>query len=628
VANAVSEYSAKQIQALTATQHVRLRPQMYIGSTEQPFHLFREVLDNACDEHLNGNGSNIYIELADDESWVAVTDQGRGIPVDNMADGQPAVNVIFLQAFSGGKFDKTSGYSGASSGLHGIGLTACGVLCERVEVDINKDGYQWSAVYGAGRVIKELTKGAKTNETGTRILIKADPEIFDDIKFAAKAIEIRILDLSFLLPKCHFHFTHKGNTTVYRSNGLGDLLADKFEAHSSGKKNVEKIGEVTYITGNAGKNEVDFAFLFTNAENFHVFSFCNTIRTLDGGTHEAAIKRVFFKLLQAWPDADKYEYTTEELQNGVWFAIHLKLADEAAFTSQTKEKLAYKNSLQVITEALEAPIQLWIKNNPETIKTVFQLAQQRYLARRQSSRLQELASKIQSNLGKKLKRGNIEGLRDCKTTDIARSELFILEGESAAGSATRARNIDTQAILPMQGKVINSFRNAMTSVLANAEIKLLLNTIGCGFGSLGKNGNCDPTLSRYGKILILTDPDPDGAHISSLLISFFLVYLKPLVDSGMVYLIKAPLFSAVKGKERIYAFTKTELDEKINGASGYNITRFKGWGECDPHILKDIAMNEDTRESFLLQVTENTMADAEGLMGGDSRIRKLLIQGD
>jgi DNA gyrase subunit B len=242
------------------------------------------------------------------------------------------------------------------------------------------------------------------------------------------------------------------------------------------------------------------------------------------------------------------------------------------------------------------------------------------LAKKQSSRLQALASKLLPLSNKKLKRGQIEGLRDCQTTDVSKSELFLLEGESAAGSASRARNVNNQAILPLRGKGINVFRNTATKVLSNGEIKLILQALGCGFQS-----NCDLSTIRYGKVMILTDADPDGSHITALLISFFLVYLRPLVEAGMVYIIRGPLYSASKGKERIYAFTREELQEKIGSGAGWNVIRFKGWGECDPPILADIAMNPETRDSYAIRLTAETYAECEALMGGDSQVRKILL---
>lgn len=613
----VNEYNASAIKVLDNNQALRLRPGMFIGSTENPFHLFREVLDNSCDEHLNGFGNNIYIELADDETWISIKDEGRGIPTGKTDEGVPAVHQVFLKLFSGGKFDKSS-YSGASSGLHGVGLSCCGSLTSKTEVEIHREGFRWTSVYGQGNILEPLKKHEASNLHGTKVKLHADPEIFESILFENKAVELRIKDLSYLLPRCKFHYTHKGQVLIYQSKGLPDLLENRIEQYVQSE--CERIGETVSMIGKSGASEVDLAFAFTNAENLHLTTFCNTIRTIDGGTHEIAIRKIFFKVLQSYFDASKYEYSLEELQSGVWIVLHLKLAEEASFTSQTKEKLNFKNSHVIIQEALESQLVTWFKDNLDTVKTVFTLAQQRYLAKRQSSKLQALASKLQPVNGKKLKRGQIEGLKDCQSADVSKSELFILEGQSAAGSASQARTVSTQAILPLRGKVINAFRNSKTSVLSNGEIKLLLQALGCGFSE-----TCDPSLLRYGKILILTDADPDGAHITTLLISFFLVYLRPLVDAGVIYIIRGPLYSASKGKERIYAFNKEELDEKIQNESGWNVIRFKGWGECDPDILADIAMNPDTRESYVIRLTADSMTECESLMGGDSQVRKLLL---
>jgi topoisomerase-4 subunit B len=612
-------YDESNIKVLDDTSALRTRPGMFIGSTENPFHLYREVLDNSCDEHLNGYGNNIYVELAEDESWISVRDEGRGIPVGKTEEGIPAVQAIFLKLFSGGKFNKDS-YSGASSGLHGVGLSACGALTTRCEVEIHREGYQWNVVYGKGKILEPLKKGKESKAHGTKVTLHADPEIFESIVFEAKSVENRIKDLSYLLPKCRFHFTHKGQILIFQSNGLSDLLENRIGTYVESGKTCERIGDVFYMSGKSKESVVDLAFSFTNSDSLHLTTFCNTIRTIDGGTHEIAIRKIFFKVLQSFVEADKFKYSLEELQSGVWIVLHLKLAEEASFTSQTKEKLNFKNSHVIIQEALESQLTSWLKDNLDVVKQVFTLAQRRFLAKAQSSKLQALASQLQPTNNKRLKRGQIEGFDDCQSTDVIKSELFILEGQSAAGSASQARDVTTQAILPLRGKVINAFRNTATSVLGNGEIKLLLQVLGCGFKE-----SCDPTALRYGKILILTDADPDGAHITTLLLSFFLLYLKPLIDAGVVYIIRGPLYSASKGKERIYAFTKEELDEKIQGESGWNVIRFKGWGECDPSILADIAMNPDTRESYTIRLTEESLLQCNSLMGGDSQVRKLLL---
>lgn len=615
-------YDASAIKVLDTNQALRLRPGMFIGSTENPIHLFREVLDNACDEHLNGHGSNIYIHLGDNEEFVSIKDEGRGIPVGMTEDGIPAVQAVFLKLFSGGKFDKTS-YSGASSGLHGVGLSACGSLCTRCEVEIHRDGYRWAVAFGKGQVLDPLKKCEASKAHGTKVTLFADREIFESVIFEARMVEQRIKDLSYLLPKCKIHYSFKGQTLIYQSNGLADLLDDRITNYVQNGKICDRIGETVTLTGSKDKSVVDLAFAFTNAEKLQLITFCNTIRTIDGGTHEIAIRKIFFKVLQSYSEADKYKYSLEELQSGVWISLHLKLADEASFTSQTKEKLNYKNSHAIVQEALEAALTSWMKDNLETVKTVYGLAQQRYLAKMQSSKLQAIASKLQPLAGKKLKRGQILGLEDCQSSDVSKSELFILEGQSAAGSASQARDVSTQAILPLRGKVINAFRNSPTSVLSDGEIKLLLQALGCGFKE-----SCDPSLLRYGKVMILTDADPDGAHITTLLLSFFMLYLKPLMDAGVIYIIKGPLYSASKGKERVYAFSKEELDEKIGAGSGWNVIRFKGWGECDPSILSDIAMNPDTRDSFTVRLNEESLKTCQSLMGGDSSVRKLLLAGE
>jgi DNA gyrase/topoisomerase IV subunit B len=613
----MSDYAGDSIKVMKPMDHLRANPSMYIGSTENPSHLAQEVITNAVDEHLNGFGKLIEVELGENRQSIRISDKGRGIPVENVKSGIPAVTAIFTQLFSGGKFDRNSGYD-ISAGLHGIGLSAVGALSSKVIVQIARNGKLYQETYSQGAVLTPLQVLADVDYTGTNIYFEPDPEIFESIEFNGEDLKRKLQDLSYMLPGCKLIFRCGDEEKVYESTGLSELLAGRIQTHIQQGKRAEKISDIQYLTGTSGKSGTELAFCFTNDDYLHNFSFCNCLRNIDGGTHETAIKRIFFNVLQKnFPGASSNEYSVDDLQSGVWIAIHLKLAEKLAFTSQTKEKLSSRNAYAVIQESLEQKLIDWVKANQETVKRVYILAQTRYYARKQSAKLNAAASKIKMNLGK-MKRGNLE--YDCISNQVEDSELFLLEGDSAAGSANQARDIKKQALLPLKGKVPNAFKWTKAAILQNAEFSEFLNALGCGFGE-----NCRPELLRFNRIMILTDSDPDGAHISSLLICFMLMYLRPVVEQGFVHIVDAPLYTAVKGKERLYAHTKDELDDKIDGAKGWVITRFKGWGECNPSILRDIALNPETRKTILLQPNEDSYKRCKEIMGDDSSFRKLLF---
>ena len=618
-------YTGSSIKVLDPIDHLRMNAAMYIGPTSTPNHLFQEVLSNSVDEHLNGHGDLIEVDLSDDCNIVTITDHARGIPVDKTEDGIPGVTAVFTRLFSGGKFDRGSDYA-IAVGLHGVGLSAVGALSQSCVVGIKRNMQYYEETYSRGKVIAPLTSlgpldARAKSKTGTSVKIQADPDIFDSTQFDAQLIQSKLYDLSFLVPSCRFKFTHGGKVYDYNSDGLHELLGGKILGHTKSGKRAEKISEVISIVGKNDKHSTDLAFCFTNSEYLHNYSYCNCLRNIDGGTHETAIKKIFFAVIQKYfAETDKFEYSLDDLQSGVWLAIHLRMAEKPEFSSQTKEKLISKNSYAIIQNCIEAPLIEWCKKNQETLKRVFTLAQNRYYSRQQSAKLNAAAAKIKVNFSGKLKRGSIEGLTDCREHAVEGSELFILEGNSAAGTAAGARDKIFQAILPLKGKVPNAYRQQTTTILGNAEFKLLLNALGCGFGK-----TCNPSLMRYSKVIILTDADSDGAHIASLLSSFFMVYLRPLIENGLVYVVDGPLYSAVKGKERIYAYTQSELEDKINGSGGWQVTRFKGWGEASAEVLKDIAMNPDTRKLKQLQLTDVSAVEVESIMGGDSDARKLLL---
>lgn len=611
------KYQGSNIKVLDPLVHMRAVPGMYVGETNEPNHLFSEIFSNSLDEHLSGYGNLIEVEMPADGSWIQVRDHARGIPVDMTEEGIPGVQAVFTKLFSGGKFER-EGYD-IKVGLHGVGLSAVGALSDQVDVTVYRDGFVWTESYSQGKVTTPLKKGAKTAETGTSVRVVVDPTIWTSTKFSRKFVQEKLSDASYLLPTCTFTLKVEDEVTTFKTSGMGDFVHSRIEEYTKASKTADRLHNPVLLTGKFEKSQVDLSFCFTNASGLRTYSFVNCLGTVDGGTHETATKRIFFKALQAWPEADKYTCAIEDLQEGCFLAVHLRTPD-VAFSSQTKEKFVGKKGPAEIQGALETVLAQWIRTNEDTLKRVFGLAQQRAAARKQSSKLELAAAKISTN--DKLERGTIDGVLDCQTTSVDGSELFLLEGQSAAGSARQARNSKYQAIVPLKGKPINAYRSELEDVLANKEIRDILNALGCGYGR-----NCDPKKLRYGAVYILADADPDGMHIASLLLGFLTKYLRPVVDAGRVHVIDGPLYCAKKGKDRSYFYTLEEAKKKLGkDFDKWNLTRLKGWGECSPEDLKHIAMNPATRKSFKVQASTDTNVKLEELLGSDSAVRKTLLE--
>jgi DNA gyrase subunit B len=612
------QYQGSQIKVLDPLVHLRAVPGMYVGETNEPNHLFSEIFSNSLDEHLSGHGNLIEVELAEDGSWISIRDHARGIPVDMTEEGIPGVRAVFTKLFSGGKFEK-EGYD-IKVGLHGVGLSAVGALSQEVLVTVRRDGYVWTESYSQGKVVTPLKKGAKTTETGTEVRVVADPTIWTSTRFSRAFVQSKLSDASYLLPTCTFSLKIGEEALTFKTSGIGDFVHSRIEDYTKSSKTADRLHNPVLLAGKLDKSQVDLSFCFTNASGLRTYSFVNCLCTVDGGTHETAMKRVFFKALQAWPEAEKYTCAIEDLQEGCFLAVHLRTPD-IAFSSQTKEKFVGKKAAAEIQGALEPVLAQWIRTNEDILKRIFGLAQQRALARKQSSKLELAAAKISTN--DKLERGNIKGILDCQTTNVAASEIFLLEGQSAAGSARMARDPKFQAIIPLKGKPINAYRAELEDVLANKEIRDILNALGCGYGK-----NCDTKKLRYGKVLLLCDADPDGAHISSLLLGLFNKYLRPLIEEGRVYVVDAPLYCAKRGKERSYFYT---LDLAKKGLAKdfdkWNLIRIKGWGEMDPADLKMVALDPSTRNLIKVSLTEDTSDLLEDLLGSDVAVRKEMLQG-
>lgn len=617
----MAEYTGQSIEVMDPIAHLRARAEMYLGDISGgPNHLFQEMFSNSIDEHLSGYGNKIVIRASEDGCSLSVEDFARGIPVEKGAHGLPGVHAVFTKLYSGGKFKEDSGYT-ISGGLHGVGLSAVGALCKLVQVEIHRDGKVWTSSYSRGQVVEELKATGKTKETGTKItIVEADSEIFPITEFNLQVIEEKIRDTSFLVPSCSFELWIGDKLTPIKSTGLGELIELRITDSLKQSKTAEKLCNPVTLSGKLDKTKIDLSFCFTNANNMNLLSFVNGIRTPDGGTHETAVKKIFFDSLRNWSEADKFEYSLDALQDGCFLALHY-LTPERAFSSQDKVKFVGKGAGKDLQQVLGELLKSWVTANSDLLRRVFTLAEQRYLAKKQSSKLQELASKIKIN-NSKLKRGVIEGVSDCKSLEVEKCEIFFLEGESASGSVRISRDSNIQAILPLRGKVINAFRSELTGLLRNKEIQDIISALGCGYGK-----DCDASLLRYGKVILLCDPDSDGGHISSLLLSFIVKYLRPVLEAGRVYVVDSPLFCAKQGKERHYFKTSEELQAFLKDRKGkaWNVVRFKGYGECAPEEIKEMALDPSTRILYQIQLNEGSLKKTEQFMGEDSSFRKVLF---
>ena len=621
-----AEYDAQNIQVLEGLEPVRKRPGMYIGTTSVRglHHLVYEVVDNAIDEAMAGYCDRIVITLHGDGS-ASVHDNGRGIPVKAIPgakDRRSALEVVLTVLHAGGKFGG-GGYA-ISGGLHGVGVSVVNALSEKLEVEVRRDGAIYTMAFARGKVTKKLTKGKPAQKTSTTVRFWPDPEIFTEtLEFKKEILSERLHELSFLNKGVEIQLVddRDGSKEVYKANGG---LVDFVKYLAQGKDSINRIIPVEY-KGDDG--EVEIAMQWTNAYSESVHSFANTINTHEGGMHEEGFKKSLTNVLnryaraKGWLKEKEDNLIGEDVREGLIAIISVKLRDPQ-FEGQTKTKLGNASMRSLVETTVNAQLAEWLEEHPGEGKRIVQKTQAAAKARMAAKQARDLTRRKSF-----LESGSLPGkLADCQLTDPASCEIYIVEGDSAGGSAKSARDRASQAILPIRGKILNVEKARLHKTLENIEIQALITAIGTGI-----HEEFDLAKARYHKIVLMADADVDGAHIRTLLLTFFFRNMPQLIDAGYIYLAQPPLYLLKQGKQELYFYTEREWDTwRATNAAGKKLEpqRFKGLGEMNAEQLWDTTMDPERRT--LLQVNLDDAATADRLfsvlMGEDVPSRKAFIE--
>jgi len=625
-------YNASSIHVLEGLEAVRMRPGMYIGSTGRKGlnHLIYEIVDNSVDEHLAGFCSRISVVLESDGSCT-VTDNGRGIPVEMHEKGMPAERLVLTTLHAGGKFDdevyKTSG------GLHGVGSSVVNALSLYMDVQISRDGYIWHDRYRQGKPDLELDKNGllpklgKTKETGTRINFLPDGEIFEKTRFSADDLKSRLHETAYLNPALVILFEDKRDgrdekITFSEPEGIIGFVREM-------NKSEETLHEPVYFKGEADGIQVEVAFQYIRAFQENVLGFCNNIFNSEGGTHITGFKTQFTLTMNSYArelgilkDKDA-NFTGADIRNGMTAVVSIKHPDPR-FEGQTKTKLDNPDAAKAVSKVTGEEVVRYFDRNLPVLKTILECAER-------SAKIRRTEEKAKTNMLTKQKYSfDANGkLANCESRDASKCEIFIVEGDSAGGSAKMARNRNYQAIFPIRGKILNVEKATMDKVLANAEIKGMINAFGCGF-SEGYGNDFDITKLRYDKIIIMADADVDGAHISTLLLTLFYRFMPELIYQGHVYIAMPPLYKTIPAKgegEYLYDDKALEKYRKKHAGEKFTLQRYKGLGEMDPQQLWDTTLNPDTRRMRRVEIEDARMASetTEILMGTNVLPRKTFI---
>ena len=623
-----TEYNASEIQVLEGLEAVRKRPGMYIGSTSASglHHLVYEIVDNAIDEALAGYCTDITVTINEGDT-ITVTDNGRGIPVDIQAQtGRPALEVVFTVLHAGGKFGG-GGYK-VSGGLHGVGASVVNALSEWLTVQVHKDGKIYEMKFSRGNITQEMKVIGETDHTGTTVTFKPDPEMFDTLEYDYETLHTRMREQAFLNAGLRITISdarpgrEKSEAMCYEG-GIREFVTyinrNKTPLHE----------EVIYLSGAKGDSTAEIAMQYNDGYNETLVSFANDIHTPEGGMHETGFKAALTRVLNAYglkygliKEGDKV--SGEDVREGITAVISVKLT-EAQFEGQTKAKLGNAHIRTLVDGIVNDQLAVYLEEHPVVARTILDKAMT-------ANRAREAARKARESIRRKTVLGGAampDKLRDCNENNPELTELYIVEGDSAGGSATAGRDSRFQAILPLWGKMLNVEKARVDKVYGNDKLQPVIIALGAGIGE-----EFDENKLRYHKIIIMADADVDGAHIRTLLLTFFFRYMRPLIEEGYVYSAVPPLYKLTRGKTARVAYSDEERDRisaEMRGGNPnvvINISRFKGLGEMDAHELWETTMDPTTRTLRRITLDDAVKADATFtvLMGEKVEPRKEFIE--
>lgn len=621
------QYNENSIVILEGLDAVRKRPGMYIGSTDSKglHHLVWEIVDNAIDEALNGYGNEIAITLEKNGS-VTVEDHGRGMPVGKHKSGVSTLQVIFTILHAGGKFTSHGGYTSAG-GLHGVGASVVNALCTWCKVTVHDGKNIWSMTFeDGGSKIGKLEKVGKTNRTGSTVSFKPDPSIFKSVHFSYSTICERAQEDAFLLKGLKMIVRDKRKEereVIYQyEDGLKAFIEEVNQDHTPMHDSISFRGESNQIV-------VEGCFQYTDEYQENIFSFTNMVRTRDGGSHETGAKQAFTKVFNEYArkngflkEKDK-GFDGNDVREGLTLVINLTIPEDyLQFEGQTKEKLGTPEAKPATETVVSENLRYFLEENKEIanalVRKIIKAAQARNAARK-------ARADIRNGKGKNRSERVLSGkLASAQSKDARRKELYLVEGDSAGGSAKQGRDSKYQAILPLRGKVLNTEKASLEAIEKNEELNTIIHALGAGVGA-----NFTAEDSNYYKVIIMTDADDDGAHIQNLLLTFFYRYMRDLITHEMLYIALPPLYRIAKGGKEYYLYTNEELDEKkAELKNGYTITRYKGLGEMNATQLWDTTMNPESRTLLCVTIENAMMAEKRvtELMGDKAELRRNWIE--
>ena len=610
-AELAAQYDASQIQVLEGLEAVRKRPGMYIGSTSSAglHHLVWEIVDNSIDEALAGFATHIEIEITK-ENHIRVTDDGRGIPVDiQEKTGRPAVETVFTVLHAGGKFGG-GGYK-VSGGLHGVGASVVNALSTDLTVQVFKDGNIYEQSYKRGAVLDDLKIIGKTDKHGTSVYFVPDPEIFQETTvFEFDKLANRVRELAFLNKGLKLTITDFREEEPVKKSFCYEGGIKSYVEHLNKSKQV-LFEEPIYVEGEQDGIQVEVAMQYTSGYHTNLLSFTNNIHTYEGGTHESGMKTALTRVINDYARRQKLmkeneeKLSGEDVREGLTAVVSIKHPDPQ-FEGQTKTKLGNSEARTITDRLFATHFDKFLMENPQVARKIVEKGILASKARLAAKRAREVTRKKSG-----LEISNLPGkLADCSSNDPTISELFIVEGDSAGGSAKQGRSRHFQAILPIRGKILNVEKATLDKILANEEIRSLFTAMGTGFG-----GDFDLSKARYQKLVIMTDADVDGSHIRTLLITLFYRYMRPAVEAGYIYIAQPPLYKLKQGKNEYYIQNDEELEAKLKELPAHpkpQLSRYKGLGEMDAEQLWETTMNPENRS--MLQVSVEDAAEADQIL--------------